>query len=158
MRLKLDPFSPSGVSFVEDRPLARQSTGYVINKATGLITAGTNVTITGNGTTENPYQISSTGGGGGGSGITRSISVISSNTTAGSTAGIDYTYICTGTLTLTLPTAVSNTNRYSVVSTDGKTTVATTGGQTINGSSTATLPLANMTLEFINDNANWHVE
>lgn len=67
-RLKLDPFSPSGVSAVVDIPVPRPaSPGYVVNKATGLITAGTNVTITGQGTQENPYRIASTGGGGGGS-------------------------------------------------------------------------------------------
>lgn len=38
--------------------------GYRTN-ITGLITAGTNVSITGNGTTGSPYQISASGGGGG---------------------------------------------------------------------------------------------
>lgn len=69
-RLKLDPFSPSGVSAVVDIPLPRQSSpGYVVNKATGLITAGSNVTITGQGTQESPYKIASTGGGGTGGAV-----------------------------------------------------------------------------------------
>lgn len=38
----------------------------VTDSITGLITAGTNVTITGNGTIASPYRINSSGGGGGG--------------------------------------------------------------------------------------------
>lgn len=38
--------------------------GGGLTNITGLVTAGTNVTITGNGTTSSPYNISSTGGGG----------------------------------------------------------------------------------------------
>lgn len=67
-RLKLDPTSPSGVSAVQPAgivPYRQQSNGYVVNKATGLIGAGTNVTITGNGTAESPYVISASGSGGG---------------------------------------------------------------------------------------------
>lgn len=67
-RLRLDPFSPSGVSIVTEQPAVRQQgSGYVVNKMTGLISAGSNVTITGQGTQESPYTIASTGGGGGGS-------------------------------------------------------------------------------------------
>jgi len=93
------------------------------------------------------------------SGITRSINSISTATTAGATAKTDYVYLVSGTTTLTLPTAVGNTNRYTVTNVGTNTvTVATTSTQTINGSSTATLPIANMSLDFVSDNANWHVE
>jgi hypothetical protein len=58
-----------------------------------------------------------------------------------------------------LPTAVGNTNRYSVTNTGTNTvTVATTGAQTINGSTTATLPVQNMSLDFISTGTNWVVE
>lgn len=93
------------------------------------------------------------------SGITRQISSISTNTTAGSTGAKDYVYLVSGTTTLTLPTAVGNTNRYTVTNVGTNTvTVATTSAQTINGSSTATLPLANMSLDFVSNNSNWIVE
>lgn len=96
---------------------------------------------------------------GGGTGITRTITSISTATTAGATAGVDYTYLVSGTTTLTLPTAVSNTNKYTVTNVGTNTvTVATTSGQTINGSSTATLPIANMSLDFISNGSNWVVE
>lgn len=98
-------------------------------------------------------------GGGGGSGITRSVSSISTPTTAGATALTDYVYLVSGTTTLTLPTAVGNTNRYSVTNVGTNTvTVATTSSQTINGSSTATLPIANMSLDFVSDGSNWIIE
>jgi len=91
-----------------------------------------------------------------GGGISRSIASISTATTAGSTASTDYVYFITGTTTLTLPTAVSNTNLYTAKCVSGATTIATTGGQTINGSSTVTIAPGS-SLGFISDSANWHV-
>ena len=73
MRLKLDPFAPNGVSI--DIPVPKQVTarsqghGYVVKDITGMITAGSNVTITGGGTTSSPYEIASSGGGGGGGAV-----------------------------------------------------------------------------------------
>jgi hypothetical protein len=91
------------------------------------------------------------------SGFTRSISSISSPTTAGSTANTDYVYFVTGTTTLTLPTAVGNTNRYSVTNFGTNTvTVATSSSQTINGSTTITMP-AGMSVDVISNNANWAI-
>lgn len=121
-----------------------------------LTTTGTSGASTLVGNTLNIPQYS---GGGGGSGITRSISSISSLTTAGSAATTDYVYLVSGTTTLTLPTAVGNTNRYSVTNTGTNTvTIATTSSQTINGSTTATLPIPNMSLDFVSNNSNWIVE
>jgi hypothetical protein len=79
MRFQLDPISPSGISIVPEvskpQTIVRQgANGYVVNKVTGLLTAGSNITLTGNGTQESPYQISSTGGGGG-SGASKSFVV-----------------------------------------------------------------------------------
>lgn len=158
MRFQLDPLSSNGVSVLEEPTIIRQSAGFAVPGKDGKIQsikAGTNVTIDSS-DPANPV-ISSTGGGGG-SGITRIISVVSSNTSAGSASTTDYTYIVSGTTTITLPTAVGNTNRYTITSTDGLTIVATTSAQTINGSGSATLPITNMSLDFISDGSNWHVE
>jgi len=96
--------------------------------------------------------------GGGGSGITRSVNSISSPATAGSTASTDYVYFVSGTTTLTLPTAVSNTNKYTVKNTGSNTvTIATTSAQTIDGSSTASLPVPNTSLDLISDGSNWRI-
>jgi hypothetical protein len=116
------------------------------------------------GSTNNVLQV--TGGvpvwaapSGGSSGITRSISNISTATTAGATAATDYTYVVTGTTTVTLPTAVSNTNQYTITNSGSNTvTVATTSSQTINGSTSVTLPIATMSLTFVSNGSNWVIQ
>ena len=96
---------------------------------------------------------------GSGSGITRSVTTVSTATSAGSNANTDYVYLASGSTSITLPTAVSNANRYTVTNVGTDTiTVATTSSQTINGSSSATLPIANMSLDFISNGSNWIVQ
>lgn len=94
---------------------------------------------------------------GGGSGITRSVSNISIATTLGAAASTDYVALVTGTTTVTLPTAVLNTNLYTLKNAGVATvTVAFTSGQTGDGSST--LPLTpNTSLDLISDNSNWRL-
>jgi hypothetical protein len=95
----------------------------------------------------------------GGGGSSRSVNVISTATSAGATAGTDYVYLASGTTTVTLPTAVGNSNRYTVTNTGTNViTVATTSSQTINGSTTAAMPIANMSLDFISNGSNWIVQ
>lgn len=90
-------------------------------------------------------------------GITRSVNNISTNTTAGAAANTDYVYICTSTFTLTLPTAVGNTNRYTVKNAGaGSITVDTTSSQTIDGGLTAVISTPN-SIDLISDGANWNV-
>lgn len=120
---------------------------------TVTITAGTNITSV-TGTYPNFTINADTQSSGGG--LTRNISSISSPTTAGSVALTDYVFFVSGTTTLTLPTAVGNTNQYVVKNTSGITTIATTSSQTINGSLTVTI-LDGSVLTLISDNANWHV-
>lgn len=122
------------------------------------IKAGTNVTLTladNNTTHRSELTIAATGGGGG---TTRSINSISADTTAGATAGTDYVYLCTGTITLTLPDATTNTNLYTVKNVGtGVITIATTSSQTIDGSTTITLPVQYTSVDLISDTANWGV-
>ncbi len=92
------------------------------------------------------------------SGISRSVNTISSPATAGAAASTDYVYLVSGTTTLTLPTAVGNTNHYTVKNVGAATvTVATTGGQTIDGSASASLPVQYASIDLISDNTNWNV-
>ena len=96
------------------------------------------------------------GGGGGGSGITRSISSISANTNAGSTANTDYVYIATNAAILTLPTAVGNTNQYTLENSDGSACgYATTSAETINGSITASVAINGMSITVNSNGSNW---
>lgn len=93
----------------------------------------------------------------GGSGITRSVNSVSTPTTAGSTADTDYVYFVSSATTLTLPTAVGNTNRYTVKNVDtGTVTVDTTSSQTIDGDTSISL-LQNVSVDLISDGSNWNV-
>lgn len=93
----------------------------------------------------------------GGSGITRSVNNISTTTNAGSTASTDYVYnVTSGTFTLTMPTAASNTNRYTIKqSGTGVLTIATTSSQTIDGSTTYTMSKQYQAIDLISDGTNW---
>lgn len=92
-------------------------------------------------------------------GINRSINVISTPTTAAAVALTDYIYLVSGTTTVTLPTAVGNINRYTIKNTGSNTvTIATTSSQTIDGSSSATLPASlNTSLDLISNGSNWNI-
>jgi len=96
------------------------------------------------------------GTGGSGSGITRSISSISTNTTGAATASTDYVYVATAGLVFTLPTAVGNTNQYTLKATTTGVSFATTSSQTVDDSTTGTLS-ANQSLTFISNGSNWQL-
>jgi hypothetical protein len=92
-------------------------------------------------------------------GFTRSINAVSSNTTAGAVAGTDYVYLVSGTTTITLPTAVGNTNRYTIKrSGTGVVSIATTSSQTIDGSSSPiTINVRYVSLDLISNGTNWEI-
>lgn len=93
-----------------------------------------------------------------GGGVSRSVNVVSTAATAGASASTDYIYLVSGITTVTLPTAVANTNRYTIKRTGtGLVTIATTSSQTIDGSTTASLKVQYGSLELISDGANWNV-
>ena len=89
--------------------------------------------------------------------IVRTIASISTNTTAGATANTDYVYIASAALTLTLPTAVGNTNSYTIKNTTtNSVTVATTASQLIDGSAQITVASSRAYVLY-SDNTNWIV-
>lgn len=94
---------------------------------------------------------------GGGSGITRSISSVSTNTTAGAAASTDYVYFCSGGITLTLPTAVGNNNQYTVINTDGSS-ITVTSSSLLNGSSSIVMNINNQSIDFISNTSNWQIK
>lgn len=95
---------------------------------------------------------------GSGSGITRTISTVSTTTAAASAASTDYVYLCSGTFTITLPTTVANKNLYTIKNIGaGIITVATTGGETIDGGATASIPVQYTSLDLIPSGGNWNV-
>jgi spore maturation protein SpmA len=125
-----------------------------LNGLTGGVTflAGSNITLTSG---VPGITIAATSGGGG---ISRSINSISTDTSAGSAASTDYVYICTAGLTLTLPTAASNTNRYSVKNnTASVVRIYTTSSQTIDGITFFNLNRQYQALDLMSDGSNWSV-
>jgi hypothetical protein len=90
-------------------------------------------------------------------GRSRSIFTVSTNTTAASAADTDYVYIVGGAYTITMPTAVANTNRYSIKNAHSASiTVNTTSSQTIDGSSSIGIA-AEDSVDLISDNSNWRI-
>ena len=86
------------------------------------------------------------------------ISSVSINTTAGSAAYTDYVYLVSGTTTITMPTAVGNTARYTIKNVGVATvTVGTSLGETIDGSLTAPLPVQYTSLDLVSDGTNWNI-
>jgi len=89
-------------------------------------------------------------------GIVRSILAgQSGSVSAGATANTDYVYIFTASGTLTLPTAVSNTNLYTVKNSSAvNINVIFTSGQNADGTTDITI-IPNQSLTFISDNTNY---
>lgn len=90
-------------------------------------------------------------------GLQRSIIQIGSSVTLPTYVGTDIVAIVLTGGVATLPTAVGNTNTYTIKNATGTTlSVPTTSGQTIDGSTGVTIP-ANTSLVVVSDNANWWV-
>jgi hypothetical protein len=88
----------------------------------------------------------------------KSINSISINTNAGSNQSTDYIYFASNTITITLPTAISNTNSYVIKNVGtGTITINTTSSQTIDGSLTALIKVQYLSLTLISDGANWNI-
>ncbi len=121
--------------------------------------AGNNVTFTvseNNSTKRVDVTISSSGSGGGG--ITRVITNVSIDTSAGDSTDTDYVYLVSGTTAITLPTAVGNENLYTIKNVgSGTVTVNTTGGETIDDGLTVSLPVQYTSVDIISDGTNWKV-
>ena len=95
--------------------------------------------------------------GGGGSGITRSIVSVTSTVTGSAAALTDYVYLLGVSAVFTMPTAVSNTNRYTLKNIDTTNkTVAFTASETCDGSTTVLLT-PNTSVDIISDNTNWRI-
>ncbi len=93
----------------------------------------------------------------GGGGTTRTVVTTSGNTTAGSTAGTDYVYLVAGAHTITLPTAVSNTNRYTIKNGhSANITIDTTSSQTIDGTTSISIA-PDESVDIISNNTNWRI-
>lgn len=89
--------------------------------------------------------------------LVRSIVVTSGNATMGAAASTDYVYLVAGAHTMTLPTAVSNTNRYTVKNNhSANITVNTTSSQTIDGTTTISIAPGS-SVDLISTNSAWSI-
>lgn len=87
--------------------------------------------------------------------INRTVTSIAAPTTAGATAKTDYVYLITNT-TLTLPTAVGNTNKYTVKCISGTCVVDGDGAETIDGTANITIQVED-SVDLISNNTEWKV-
>lgn len=95
---------------------------------------------------------------GGGAGTVRSIATTTVSSTVGAVASTDYVVIASQGVQVTLPTAVSNQNLYTVKNTSSSSVlVSTTGGQTIDDSSELVLATQYTSVDLISDNQNWKI-
>jgi len=119
--------------------------------------AGSNVTLTyaNNDTTKRvDITIAATGG----SGTTRQIQTTTISSVIAGLAGIDQVTLANGGVVITLPTAVSDTSLYTIKNVGvSSVLVATTGGQTIDGSANIIMPVQFTSVDLISDNSNWNV-
>ena len=92
----------------------KMATARILGRSTASTGAIEEISI-GSGLSLSAGTLSTTGTG---SGITRTIVVTSGSIGAGSTASTDYVYLVAGAHTITMPTAVGNTNRYTIKNND----------------------------------------
>ena len=91
--------------------------------------------------------------------INRTIVITSGNVTAGSTAKTDYVYKIAGLHTVTLPTAVGNTNQYDLINLhSANNSIATTSAETIHGTAAPITIVPNQSLTLQSDGTNWIIK
>ena len=93
-----------------------------------------------------------------GSGIVRVVQTQAVSFSAGAAAATDYVYHVTGTTTATLPTAVGNTNRYTIKNAGVATvSLASTAAQTFDGTASPIALSPGQALDLVSDGANWSI-
>lgn len=95
----------------------------------------------------------------GGSGITRVTSILSVSSTLAAVSKTDYVIFANVGINVTLPTAIGNTNLYTIknIVANNSVLVSTSLGETIDGSASALMPVQNQTLGFTSNGSVWQV-
>ena len=92
----------------------------------------------------------------GASGGSRNIATITSSVTLGDAASTDYVALIGAGGNVTLPTAIGNTNRYTIKNlTSVSKTIGTTSGQVIDDGTVTLEP--NSSVDLISNNNNWYI-
>ena len=91
--------------------------------------------------------------------ITRSINIINSSITASANAYTDYVYVASGSIIITLPTAVGNTNEYTIKNVGTSSiTLAPSSSQTIDGQASWSLAQQYISITTFSNNSNWLIK
>lgn len=146
----------------QNRNIAIGGNSSVLSKYTDInIKPGSNVSLTysNNDTTKYLDLTITATGGSSVTGTSRSINRESTSQTMGGATGTDYVYIATDGILLTLPTAVANSNLYTVKNIAvSSVMIATTGVQTIDGDLNIILNNQYTSVDIVNDgNDNWSI-
>lgn len=129
----------------------------ILTKYTDInLKAGTNVTITAstnNTTKRTDITFAATGG----SGTTRTITTLTVSSVIGTSTG-DQVYLANGGIQITLPTAVSDTNLYTIKNVGTSSVLINTqNAETIDNDPTIIMPVRYTSVDLISDSANWNV-
>lgn len=115
--LKMKVENIDGLSQTISAMQSQLGKGYLhgggISNITGLVTAGTNVTITGSGTSSSPYVINSSGGGGSGWGLTGNAGTTAGTNFIGTTDDIDVVLKRNSVEVIRLPTGSTSSDTYT---------------------------------------------
>jgi hypothetical protein len=106
------------------------------------------------------WVIIGSGGGGGGSGNSTIFTLVSTNVTLSPTSTSVLVDASSGPVTITLPTAVGDTNIYVIKKKDSSAntvTVNTTSAQTLDAASTQVIGIQNTSISCKSDNTNWWI-
>src|SRR3990167_10051387 len=134
----------------------------VLSKYTDLnILAGNNVTLsyTNNNTRKTLDLTIASSGGGSVGGVVRSIDSISVSSTVGAVAGTDYVVIANAGVKITLPTAASNENLYTIKNTAvSSVLISPNGSDTIDTDTEIILQTQYTAVDLISDGvSNWNI-
>jgi hypothetical protein len=144
-----------------NRNIAVGGNTSVLSKYTDInIKAGANVTLTYSNNNTTKYldlTIASSGGGSVG-GTVRSIQTLAVSSTIGTLAGTDQVYLANGGIRITLPTAVGDTNLYTIKNVGTSSVlIDTVSAQTIDAQATVIMPVRYTSVDIVSDNSNWNV-
>ena len=141
-----------------NRNILVNSNPSVLGRYTDLnIKPGSNITLSyTNNDTLKTTDLTITGTGAGG--LTRSIATTSVSSVVGAVASTDYVVIASAGVKITLPTAVGNSNLYTIKNTAASSVlVAADGAETIDGTNTILLSTQYTAVDLNSDSANWHI-
>lgn len=123
------------------------------------ILAGNNITLTyTNNDNLKTTNLTIAATGGAGSGITRNVATTIVSSVIGAVAATDYVIVAGAGVQITLPTAVGNSNLYTIKNKSSSSVlVVADGAETIDDAATALMQTQYTAIDLISDNANWHV-